>query len=845
MTCDSADPLIGVVAGPFRLLRKVGEGGMGAVYYAERIADFEQQAAVKLLLEGHGDKEVAARFHAEQQVLAALNHPNIVRLLDAGTIEGGIPYIAMEYVEGEPLDQYCDRTGPSLDQRLRLVMAMLDALDYAHRRFLAHCDLKYSNVLVDTNGAVHLLDFGIAKLLNLSHYGIEDPLTRHFRPFTPEFASPEQLLGRPLTAATDVYTTGVLLYSLLSGEHPFEEIVMQPLTLLKHICSVDPEPLSHRARRRKTAQNFSQPLDEDLDAIAAKALRKDPDDRYRSAAEFKDDLQRYLDNLPVHARQGSLRYLVSKFVRRNTGLAVAGLALVIALLAGATGTVWEAVRARNERTRAEARFKDVRKLANALLATYHEKVKSLPGSTNAQQLLVTKSLGYLESLAAQGGLNRELAAEISGGYARLAAIQGSPYENNLGQPAEALLTLEKAVALAKPVAVQLPADFEAFHSLAQAQDIRGDVLFSMGQAKEAAASSQIAAGIYEQLIKVRPQDADLLMEASGSHEGLGDKLGSGGLSSLMDTDGAIRHLNRAREISAMAASVAPKMLRPRRGAALLYMKIADITWESDQQAALELYAKSKAALDRLMPEEQSQYATRRVRTFVLRHNGDALLELGRNEEALKRYEECRSIVESDYAMDSGNSRAQWDISVLLHSLAAALQPLGRHREAISYLEKLKTMIASMRGMQTSTRLQNTFGEALLMQAVSKQALGDSAGAEESARQGLAIYDKLATNPDLSPQNLVSIGGTLLTLQPAHLQDPKRALQALGLATKNGAAGPPLTKAVYIQALLRNGETAKARELANALLLEIAGTKGNSWSYHKTRKKLDEILRANP
>jgi tetratricopeptide (TPR) repeat protein len=841
MSVHGDDSLIGIAAGPFRLEKKIGEGGMGAVYLARRIADFEQLAAVKLLLDGHGEEEVAARFHAEQQVLASLNHPNIVRLLDAGVIEGGIPYIAMDYVEGMPLDCYCERTKPDLRQRVHLVISILDALDYAHRRFLAHCDLKYSNVLVEDSGAVHLLDFGIAKLLNLSRYGIENPMTRHFRPFTPEFASPEQLLGRPLTTATDVYTAGVLLYGLLAGEHPFEEVVMQPVTLLNHICSEDPEPPSRRVLRRKNPLQDSQELDADLDAITGKALRKDPDRRYRSAAEFRDDLQRYLDGLPVLARQGTIRYRISKFARRRTGLAVAVLALVAFAVAGTAGTVWEAARAARERSRAEARFKDVRRLANALLDSYHEKLKNFPGSTSAQQLLVTRSLGYLENLASKRGSNRDLAADIAGGYARLAAIQGSPYDDNLGQPNEALATLDKALALAKPAAVSLPGDFAAFLALAHALDTRGDVLFSIGRTKDAVAASQAANDIYERLIKVRPDDVDLIMETAGSHEGLGDKLGGVGLSSLMDTQGAIRNFTRARELDEIAAAIAPKFLRPRRAIALMYMKIADVTWESDQKASLELYAKAKAALDRLSPEELSQYSTRRIRTFILRHAGDAMQELGQYREALQNYEECRALLESTHALDSSNSRAQWDMAVLLHSIAGALQPLGQHREALSYLERLEKTMAGMQGLQSFDQMQNTFGETEFMIAESKLALGDRAGAAEAAERGIAIYSKLAARQDVSPRTLANVGGMFLKVQPAHFQDPQRALACLRRATADGASGAPLSRALYAQALWRCGEKERARELANSLLAEIRTGEKNSLTYRKTRAKLDELL----
>ncbi len=323
--------------GPYELDALLGVGGMGEVYKAIRVDDFHQVAAIKLLAQGLNDREVLSRFHAEQQVLASLHHPNIVRLLDAGSTAEGVPYIVMEYVEGTPLDEYCAAHRLDLAARIRLMIQALGAVDYAHQRFLVHCDLKFSNILVTADGTAKLLDFGITKLLSPEQYGIGESLTQSFRPMTLGFASPEQLLGQKLSTASDIYSCGVILFGLMTGQHPFEDQIKNPVGFIQTLQSADAEAPGSRARRIGNSLVPAEAIDKDLDAIAQRALRSAPEHRYRSAERFAADLKSYLAGRPVEAREGSLGYRTAKFIRRNRFTAVGVAALAGALAFGVAG----------------------------------------------------------------------------------------------------------------------------------------------------------------------------------------------------------------------------------------------------------------------------------------------------------------------------------------------------------------------------------------------------------------------------------------------------------------------------------------------------------------------------
>jgi len=359
-----ASALTGKRIGAYRILREIGQGGMAVVYLAERADDeYRKQVAIKMLKPGTGKDEILRRFRIERQALAALDHPSIVRLLDGGSTEEGLPYLIMEYVDGVRIDEYCDAHKLPITERLQLFRAVCMAVQYAHENLVIHRDLKPSNILITQEGVVRLLDFGIAKVFN-PQWSPDATLTRtDGRPMTPEYASPEQIRGQAITTATDVYSLGVLLFELLSGHRPYRCTGQSLLEVERMVCESEPERPSAAIYRKEektsregdagppstpksvSTQRGLQPaelqrrLRGDLDTMIMKALRKEPERRYASAREFSEDVERHLAGLPVRARKPTASYRAGKALRRHKeSIAAVAVVLVLVAIAG----VWEA-----------------------------------------------------------------------------------------------------------------------------------------------------------------------------------------------------------------------------------------------------------------------------------------------------------------------------------------------------------------------------------------------------------------------------------------------------------------------------------------------------------------------
>ncbi len=364
----AAEDRIGSTVGPWRLVSVLGRGGMGEVYRAERAdGEFEQRVALKLLRPGAASESLRRRFLQERQVLARLEHPNIARLLDGGT-DDGRPYFVLELVEGEPIDEYCRDRRISIEDRVRLVIVCCDAVASAHRRLVVHRDLKPSNILVTADGDVKLLDFGIAKLLAVEEDG---GVTRvEERVLTPDYASPEQILGEPVTTATDVYGLGLVFYELVTGRLPHDRSSAEGKALASNVERETVERASRavaKARAEDLAAvglaaedrgRLASRLEGDLDAALSTALRREPERRYASASAFADDLRRYLAGKPVAARPDTVGYRFWKFVRRHRGGVAAAALLFAALVAGLAGTTWQARRAEANAQKAQASARD-------------------------------------------------------------------------------------------------------------------------------------------------------------------------------------------------------------------------------------------------------------------------------------------------------------------------------------------------------------------------------------------------------------------------------------------------------------------------------------------------------
>ncbi len=409
--------------GNYRVIREIGHGGMGSVYLAERSdGEFEHTVALKLVRSSIADSSIIEQFRRERQILAGLNHPNIAALYDGGVTEIGEPFIAMEYVDGESLNDYCFSAGLSLVERLQLFTKICSAVSYAHRNLIVHRDIKPSNILVGKDGEPKLLDFGLAKIAE----GVaSDDTKTAFRAFTPAYASPEQLRGESVTTASDIYSLGVVLYELLSGEKPFAIDDKNFQEILQTITENDPVPpssvVSGQCKDAGNSNGFPRPaisspqLKGDLDNIVLMSLRKEPDRRYTSAAALANDIERYLNKQPISARPNTFRYRVSKYIQRNR-IAVAAAALVlVAIVIGTSVASIQYRQAQAERAKAE----EVNNFLKKMLLT---------GNPQSQNSGYSVSLNEMLDQAAKRLDSNELDS-VPGVKAELAATLGNTYSN--------------------------------------------------------------------------------------------------------------------------------------------------------------------------------------------------------------------------------------------------------------------------------------------------------------------------------------------------------------------------------------------------------------------------------
>lgn len=369
---ESGEPIANHRIGPYEIIREIGHGGMGAVFLAARADDaYKKQVAIKVVKRGFDNSFITTRFRAERQILANLDHPNIARLLDGGATEEGLPYLVMEYIEGLPIDQYCDERSLSTTERLKLFRVSCSAVQYAHQNLVIHRDIKPSNILVTEGGTPKLLDFGIAKILRPDAEQQTQTATAA-RMMTPDYASPEQVRGESITTASDIYSLGVLLYKLLTGRHPYRFKTLLPQEIERVICETAPERPSTAVSRveegmasdgvnattprpvRGKPEKLRRVLGGDLDNIVLMAMRKEPARRYSSVEQFAEDIRRHLTGLPVIARRDTFSYRAGKFVTRHRASVAAAVLIAMTLIAGIIATVWQARVARAERDKARS-----------------------------------------------------------------------------------------------------------------------------------------------------------------------------------------------------------------------------------------------------------------------------------------------------------------------------------------------------------------------------------------------------------------------------------------------------------------------------------------------------------
>ncbi len=809
---DETDLQIGKQIDSYKILRQVGAGGMGTVYLAAHAdSSFDKKVALKLIKRGMDTAAVLKRFMLERQILARLEHPNIASLLDGGSTTDGLPYFVMEYVEGLPVTKFCDLHQFDLTERLKLFQAVGGAVSYAHQNLIVHRDLKPSNILVTAEGVPKLLDFGIAKLLH-PDWSLEtaEATATMFRLMTPEYASPEQLRGLPITTASDVYSLGVILYELLTGERPYkiesrlpEEVAQMALT------AVPPKPSSvisskFKIQNPKTARQLTETADEqspksevrrptaknlkslrgDLDNIILKALRKEPERRYHSVQEFCEDIRRHLEGLPVTATADTTSYRLVKFVQRHRLGVFASLLIALTLLSATAITTWQAVIAGRERARAEQRFNQVRKLANTILFDYHERIKNLPGSTETRKKLVTDALEYLDNLSQTSDNSPDLQRELVLAYQKVGDIQGDDANSaNTGETGAALENYRKALAIQVNLVAQMPDSDAERRTLAKLYVNIGDQLSAKGDLEGQQDLCRQAVTIFSEIVQKDSQNAVARTDLASALFYLALAVRAKG-----DYDGAIIYYRQAADIHeklALVAEEADKRSARLRNAALIYKNIGGVyEQKQDSASALELYLKAET-IDRENAAANPNNAQYQLDlSFTLNSIASSLTNQGNFSEAQKNCRRALEIQEKMAAADPQNAFAKTAVARTYRRMGDILKKLENFDEAFAYYQKsIKMFEQYSQADPSNTNLRVRLAEAYMVcgdcyyywakKAKSKSEQIDGLReAEKNNQHSVDIYSALQTQNSLK-QN-----------EAADLADVQKALEIDRAELKN-------------------------------------------------------------
>lgn len=721
------DQMVGRRLGAYRLERQIGRGGMGIVYEARRDdQEFDRRAAIKLLPEWSA-APLAERFTAEQRVLAGLDHPGIARLLDAGTTDG-IPYFVMEYVDGLPLDAWCRAHAADLPSRVRIFERVCDAVAYAHQHLVVHRDLKPANILVTADGQPKLLDFGIATLLT-EERGASLGLTRTgLQSFTPEFASPEQVRGERVTTATDVYSLGVLLHVLLTGQHPYPLQGLSPLEAMRTICDVEPPRPSTVSSRDAAAA-----LRGDLDAIILKALRKAPGERYATVAALSGDLHAWREGRPITAAPASRLRDLRRFVVRHRLAAGAGLAVAIAVLAGGGTALWQARVARQERDKAQNRFAQVREFSRALLFDVHSALQNVPGSTESRRLLLDRAVQFLDGLAADAGDDDALKLELVEGYRRLADVQGSQLSANVGDSKAALVSLASAARLVDDVRARHPDDP---HTLIAAIGVH----FNIAVISDTRGTPSDASRTHRALVEaLEAQHPELPAARRAIAEGYSD------IGRLLVDRGKFAEGQRAYETAVArfesmpasereAASTQYAYALKRLGAVLLRAEAFEAS-EVRYRAALDI---EEATLRTLPAGDLRRYDI----TFTLSDLALVQSRRGHWADAVTMWQRALDIRKAISDADPKNVRALTGVATLLGRLALGARAEGDLDTAISRGReelRLREQLVAVRGVMPATRADRAWAALRLAESLTDRSDGLPAGAARAMRgEALAL-----------------------------------------------------------------------------------------------------------
>ena len=737
--------LTGETLGAYKLISHIGEGGMSNVWLAERSdGRFARQVAVKFLRLAVASRGAAERFKREGRILGQLAHPHIAELIDAGVTTKAEPYLVLEHVKGKQIDEYCDERQLDIDARIKLFLDVLGAVAHAHANLIVHRDIKPSNVLVNNEGEVKLLDFGIAKLLadDAGPAAATQLTLEGGAGLTPQFAAPEQITRGPITTATDIYALGILLYILLTGQHPAGPGAQSPANLVKAILDTEPPSSSEvvasgdrkididgiAQRRASTPDKLRRILRGDLDTIVSKALKKKPAERYASVSAFADDLRRYLKHEAISARPDTFAYRTAKFLRRNR-TAVAFTAIAILLVIGSLST--GLLIANRERKVAEQRFAQVRQLANKFIELDNE-IRGLPGSTQVRMQMVSDSLQYLTSLGSDVHGDKALALEIAYAYVRVAHAQGDPTSPNLGQFAEAEASLNNASRFVDPVLAKDPANQRGlFIATTIAHDRM--VLAERGAHQEGVLrDGAAAASLIERFMNTRPTESHDLYSMRYFYSNV-----AGSYYEARRFDDATRYCQRGLDIP----------LSSTQGNGFILAILAAARWQSgDLDGALRT---SLEAIELDKGEAANGHASLRVNLAngyelegEILGRADAEPSLGRSHEALAELQKGLDIAEDLAKQDANDYLGR-------HNVATKSLEIGnilRHQSSQDALAVYDHALTRIREARSNVSTQRDEAELLAASSYPVRWTGRDKEAKQQIGRALELLNQAGRYP---------------------------------------------------------------------------------------------------
>jgi serine/threonine protein kinase len=751
------DASIGRRLGSYQLLDEIGEGGMGAVYRAVR-ADgmFEKQVAVKLIRSGLSTDFFVSRFKNERQILAGLQHPNIASLLDGGVTEEGLPYVVLEFVAGAPIDEYCVRHDLSITDRLRLFRTVCSAVQYAHQNLIVHRDLKPGNILVTEDGVPKLLDFGIAKILDRGEEDTSrDRTLTVMRIMTPDFASPEQVRGDPITTSSDIYSLGVILYLLLAGRRPYRISSTAPHEIVKAICDTDPEKPStavtrfekpehalklgsHGSGKEQTdiqRKKLHRALSGDLDNIVLMALRKEPARRYATVEQFSEDVRRHLEHLPVIARKDTAGYLAGKFIMRHKAGVAASMAVALTLIMALLITFHEALVA-------QRRFNDVRSLANSLIFDVHDSIKDLPGSTPARKLIVDRALQYLNALAQESGNDLGLQRELATAYERVGLVQGHYLQNSLGDTQGSLASYQKALAICERVDAK-SRDWNDRLALAESHRLVANQQWAVGTYADAVHNIAAAVAISEALNNAHPKDLKILKELGSDYEVAGqvqvDNAVRGG-----DSAKANESYRKAVATDETMLAISPDDFDIQHAYAtdLSHLGGVLIYGKNDLHGGLSCY-KKELEIDQKLRQRSKE--TRYARGVAVAYSriGQTYEKLGDNELSLENFTQGLEVSKELVLEDPKNTLFQQGLAIAYANTANKLSMIGRGVQAVDYIEKSDQIMRALVAAAPENKQQRgTFAAIVAENGASLMKMGKLDGALKDLKEARSSFDSL-------------------------------------------------------------------------------------------------------